>query len=83
MFGEVRASGVFPAILKFFEDTAAAFGETGVADIAFRSKHLSAGSGYRLPDYVGRGAGNSLIALAVIVCTYIEMGMVFAVVLAD
>ena len=33
------------------------------------------GGGYRLADYIGGSARYSLIALAVVVRTYVEMGM--------
>ena len=83
MLGKIRVFNIFPAILKFFESAAATFGETGIADFPFRGKYLSPGGGYRLFDYIGRGAGYSLIALAMVVCAYVEMSMVFTVVPAD
>ena len=74
---------IFPAILEFFECTAAAFGEAGIAYLTVRCQYLSAGgSDGLLYDFSG-GTGNALVTLAMIVCTDVETGVVFTVVPTD
>lgn len=66
---------IFPAILEFFECTAAAFGEAGITYLTVRRQYLSAGGSDSLLYDFGGGAGDALITLAMVVCTDVETGM--------
>ena len=80
---EVGLGRVFPAILILFCITATALVETGVADLIAIGQHLSAGFEDGLFDMGTGGLGDTLIALAVVVGTDIEDGVILAVVPAD
>ena len=80
---EVGLGRVFPAVLELFGLAATAFVEAGIADLSVVGEHLSAGLGDGLCHMGVAGLGDALIALAVVVGTDVEDGMVFAVVPAD
>ena len=44
LLGKIGVFDVFPAVLELLESTAAAFGETGVANLTIRCQYLAAGS---------------------------------------
>ena len=77
---EVRHLDVLPTILILLAHTAAALAETGIADVAFRHEHLAT-RGTNGHGHVGtRLLGYALVALAMVVGTHIEDGVVLAVV---
>ena len=80
---QIRLGGIFPAILELFGFATTTLRETGIANLTIVSKNLSA----RLADGICHmlvvGLGDTLVALAMVVGTHIEDGMVFAVVPAD
>ena len=73
----------FPAMLELFRYTSAAFGEAGIADVFTIRQYFASCLVDHLLDNRSRGAGNSLVTLAMIVGTDIEDIMVFAIVPAD
>ena len=75
LLGKIGIFDVFPAVLELLESTAAAFGETGVANLTIRCQYLAAGSGDGLFHNIGRGT--------MVVGTYIETCVVFSVVPAN
>lgn len=80
---EISLRRVLPAILEFLGYSAAAFRESCIADFFAVHQNLSLGlaDGF---SYMGRCfLGDTLVALAVVVGTYIKEGVVFAVVPAD
>ena len=66
---------VFPAILEFFESSATAFGEAGIAYFLIGHEYLTTGSGNGLLHYFGGSARDALVALAMVVGADIEAGM--------
>ena len=83
MFQEIGILHIFPAILEFFECTATAFREAGIAYLTVGCQYLSAGGSDGLLYDFGGGAGNALVTLAMVVCTDVETGVVFTVVPTD
>lgn len=83
LLGKIGVFDVFPAVLELLESTAAAFGETGVANLTIRCQYLAAGSGDGLFHNIGRGTCNALVALTMVVGAYIETCVVFSVVPAN
>ena len=83
LLGKIGIFDVFPAVLELLESTAAAFGETGVANLTIRCQYLAAGSGDGLFHNIGRGTCNALVALTMVVGAYIETCVVFSVVPAN
>ena len=83
LFGQIGVSGVFPAVLELLEGTAAAFGETGVANLSVGRQYLAAGSGNGLFHNISGCTCNALVALAMVVGAYIETCVVFSVVPAN
>ncbi len=76
---EISLRRVLPAILEFLGYSAAAFRESCIADFVAVHQNLSLGlaDGF---SYMGRCfLGDTLVALAVVVGTYIKEGVVFAV----
>ena len=80
---EVGVRLVFPAVLKLFGDAATALGEAGIADVIVVHEDLSVGGLDGFLYFGLGGAGDALIALAMVVGTDIEELVVFAVVPAD
>ena len=78
--GEIRFMLIFPAILKLFRLPAAAFAEPGIADFTLVGEYLPAGGLHGLCHMGVAGFRDALIALAVVVGTYIEDGVVLTVV---
>ena len=80
---QIRFGRIFPAILELFGFAATALREAGIANLTIVSKNLSE----RLADGICHmlvvGLGDTLVALAMVVGTHIEDGMVFAIVPAD
>ena len=74
---------VLPAIFEFFGRSAAAFRETCVADVIPRREDLPACGFDGFHHGLVAGPRDALIALAMVVGTYVEYRMVFAVVPTD
>ena len=74
---------VFPTVFELFGRSAAAFRETCVADIIPRRENLSACGFDGFHHGLVAGSRDALIALAMVVGTYVEYRMVFAVVPTD
>ena len=81
--GQVRQMLVLPAIFEFFGRSAAAFRETCVADVIPRREDLPACGFDGFHHGLVAGPRDALIALAMVVGTYVEYRMVFAVVPTD
>lgn len=80
---EISLRRILPAILEFLGYSAAAFRESCIADFFAVHQNLSLGLADSF-SYMGRCfLGDTLVALAVVVGTYIKEGVVFAVVPAD
>ena len=73
----------FPDVPEAFHRTTAAFREAGVADGMLVGNHLSARRIDYLVHQTGGLAGDALVALAMVVGTHIEAGVLFTVVPAD
>ncbi len=80
---EIGARSVIPACLEDFEDSAAAFREAGVAELAVEGEDHAAGVGHGSGGHRGRDTADALIALAVVVGADVEIEMVFAVPVSD
>ena len=80
---QVGFRGVLPAILELLRLTAAALREAGVAQLSLIGEHLSACSLHGLGHSRDVGVGDALIALAMVVGTDVEDGVVLAVVPTD
>ena len=70
----------FPGIVEAFGGSSAAFWKAGVTNASFVGKYFSPGSFQRFPDSRGIGFTDPLIALTMIVGTYVEVDMVFPVI---
>ena len=68
-----------PAILKFLHHAAARLAEASVAQGSAMHEHLSPRGTDGLLHLLGRGAGDALIALAVVVGAHVKVHMVVAV----
>ena len=77
---EVRLVDVFPTVSVFLSHTTATLREACIAYLTLVCQHLPACSLYCLYHMWVRCVRDTLIALAVIVGTYVEYGMVFTVV---
>ena len=77
---EVRLVDILPAVFKLFGDSATAFREASVADVAIVGEHLTASIFDGFSHMRTRLHGNALVALTMVVGTNIEDGVVFAVV---
>ena len=74
---------VFPAVLELLSHTTTAFREACITNLRVVHQYLSTGLTDSFFNVGVVGAGDALIALTVIVGTYIEDGMIFTVVPAD
>ena len=74
------AVACLPTILILLGYAAAAFAETGIADVLTRHQYLSASLAHGLLYMPVLGFGYALIALTMVVGTHVEYGMVVAVV---
>ena len=69
----------FPAVLKLLHHTATRLAEACVAQRAALHEHLAPCGADGFCDLIGRGTGDALIALAVVVGTHVEIDMVVTI----
>ena len=79
-YAEVGVGRVVPAALIEFSDATAAFTEACIAHLSLVAEHDASGGADGFEYLRCHLAAHSLVALAVVVGTYVEMGMGFAVV---
>ena len=80
---EIGFGRVFPTILVLLADAATALAETGIADFAGMADDETTGGADGSICILAQLAGDALVALAMVIGTDIEDGMVFTVIPAD
>ena len=80
---EIGFRRVFPAILELLGHATATLGEARITDIAVGREYLPPGGLHRLAHMPACLLGNALVALAVVIGTHIEDGMVLTIVPPD
>ena len=80
---KIRMFHIFPAGFERLCHSPAAFGETSVTKFSFKGKDLPPGSIHGLSDGTAGGTCKSLISLAMVIGTHVEIFMVLMVIPFD